>query len=227
MIPSILKKKIKHFVKRSLQLPLKLRLGYCGKDNDIHLPCHVGLPSHLFLHDYALIQPGCRFIIVSGNVFIGKWTSLSCNCIVVTGNHTPTVGINQRILERYHINDKEQDVKIDDDCWIGARVTVLGGTHIRRGSVVGANSLVNKQYPPYAVLVGSPARIIASKFTIEQIIEHEKYLYPEEERFSKTELEEIFEKYYKDKKSIGIDTVKTEDEIHVKHNAHMQFKIKE
>ena len=69
----------------------------------------------------------------------------------------------------------------------------------KRGSVVGSNSLLNKEYPPYAVLVGSPARIIASKFTIDQIMKHESLLYPEEERFTRTELEDIFNNYYSDK----------------------------
>lgn len=207
-------------------LPIKSRLGLCGKDNDIHYPYHLWKPSHISLQDYTLILPDCRFIIHTGNVYIGKWSSLSCNCIVVTGNHVPTVGVNQRILGRYHINDKEQDVNIDEDCWIGARVTILGGTHLRRGSVVGANSLINKQYPPYAILVGSPARIIASKFTIAQIIEHEKCLYPEEERLTQKELEDIFDEYYKDKKSIGTDTITGEDKKYMAGNAHMQYQLR-
>lgn len=95
--------------------------------------------------------------------------------MIVTGNHVPTVGLNQRIIERLHINDNEKGVYIDEDCWCGANVTLLGGTHLKRGVVVGANSLVNKEIPPYAVVVGSPAKIIASKFTLEQIIEHESH----------------------------------------------------
>lgn len=216
---------VKHFVKRFLQLFYKTRLGYCGVDNDIHFPCHLGNPSHIFLQDFTLVQPGCRFIIHTGNVYIGKWSSLSCNCIVVTGNHVPTVGINQRLLARTHINDRESDIHIDEDCWVGVRVTILSGTHLRRGSVVGANSLLNKEYPPYAVLVGSPARIIASKFTIDQIMKHESLLYPEEERFTRTELEDIFNKYYSDKKTIGIDQVKSEDIGCLLENASMQYKI--
>ena len=172
-----------------------------------------------------MVQPDCRFIIHTGNVYIGKWSSLSCDCIVVTGNHVPTVGINQRLLGRNHINDREADVHIDEDCWVGVRVTILSGTHLRRGSVVGANSLLNKEYPPYAVLVGSPARIIASKFTIDQILKHESLLYPEEERFTRSELEEIFNNYYKDKKTIGVDQVKSEDIGYLLENASMQYKI--
>lgn len=101
----------------------------------------------IFLDDYTLIQPLCNFIIAGGKVVIKKWTSLSFGCTVVTGNHVPTVGINQRVLERFHINDKEEDVLIDEDCWIGTGATLLSGTHLRRGCVVGAKTLVNKDYP--------------------------------------------------------------------------------
>jgi hypothetical protein len=40
---------------------------------------------------------------------------------------------------------------------------------------------------------GVPAKVLKFRFTPEQIIEHEKKLYPEEKRFSREELEKIFE----------------------------------
>lgn len=89
---------------------------------------------------------------------------------------------------------------MEEDVWIGARVTLLAGSHIGRGAVVGANTLVNKEIPPYAVVVGSPAKIIAAKFTIDQIMEHERILYPEKKRFTKEYLEELFNQYYTGKR---------------------------
>lgn len=216
---------IKRLIKKGLQIPYKSRLGYCGKDNDIHYPCYLGKPSHIYLYDYTLIQPGCRFIIHSSKVYIKKWSSLSCNCTVVTGNHVPTVGVNQRILGRYHINDVEKDIHIDEDCWVGANVTILGGTHLHRGVIVGANSLVNKEIPPYAVIAGVPARIIASKFTIDQIIAHEKKLYPKNERFSREELELLFNKYYEDKKNIGKSEIEYSDLKNIRKHKDMQYAV--
>ena len=61
------------------------------------------------------------------------------------------------------------------------------------------------------MLGGNPARIIVVKFTIEQIMEHEKILYPEEERFSRTYLEELFEKYYKGMKIVGTSNLSPKD----------------
>ena len=112
-----------------------------------------------------------------------------------------------------HIRDKETDIIVEEAVWIGVNCTLLAGAHIGRGSIIGACSLVNKEIPPYAVAVGSPAKVIASVFTIDQIIEHEKHLYSENERFSREYLVELFNQYYEGKKSIGINVSLTEDEL--------------
>ena len=51
-------------------------------------------------------------------------------------------------------------VVIEDDVFIGARTVVLKGTHIGRGSVVGAGSVVVGEIPPGVIAAGAPARII-------------------------------------------------------------------
>lgn len=63
-------------------------------------------------------------------------------------------------------------IEIGSDVWIGCNVTILRGCKIGNGAIVGANSLVNKDVPPYAIVVGSPARIVKYRFddkTIEKL----------------------------------------------------------
>lgn len=67
--------------------------------------------------------------------------------------------------------------------------------------------------PPYALVVGSPAKVVGVKFTIDQILEHEKALYPERERFSREYLEELFAKHYEGKKVFGVQTKLTEEDL--------------
>lgn len=55
-------------------------------------------------------------------------------------------------------------IEIGNDVWIGANVTILRGVHIGDGAVIGANTLVNKDIPPYAIVVGCPARVIKYRF---------------------------------------------------------------
>jgi acetyltransferase-like isoleucine patch superfamily enzyme len=51
-------------------------------------------------------------------------------------------------------------VLVESDVWIGARSVVLDGVTIRRGSVVGAGSVVTRDVPEYAVVAGNPARVL-------------------------------------------------------------------
>lgn len=196
---------------------LTLRSQYCipkfaqmdSTTTQIGYPILVTRPDRVFLSPCVRIQSGARFIIHTGRLIIGRNTALSFGCTIVTGNHTPTVGIPHFHLGSQHKNDRERDIVIGEDCWIGANVTLLSGAQISRGCVVGACAMVNKFTPPYAVVVGCPARIIASKFTKDQIIRHEQKLYPENERLTEQQLDEIFEKYYQGMRSIGVEDVES------------------
>lgn len=54
-------------------------------------------------------------------------------------------------------------IVVEDDVWIGARVTVLSGVTIGQGSIIGANSIVTKDVPPYSVYVGN--KVIKKRFS--------------------------------------------------------------
>jgi acetyltransferase-like isoleucine patch superfamily enzyme len=51
-------------------------------------------------------------------------------------------------------------VTIEDEVWLGENVCVLPNVTIGKHSVVGSNSVVTKDIPPYSVAVGTPARVI-------------------------------------------------------------------
>lgn len=224
MISSIL-----HFFvslpRKPKQYFIKKKLGHCGKDVIISMPCRLSKPQNVFMSDHTLIQPNCTFIMNEGKVFVGKWTVIASNCTIITDNHIPTVGINHRMLGRYHINDKVKDIHIEDDCWCGAGVTLMSGASLGRGCIAAAGALVNKSIPPYAVVAGVPAKVIASVFTKEQIVEHEKCLYPEEKRMSRQELDELFNKHFDGKKSIGIEGMSSEDRLKALEHKYMQESI--
>jgi virginiamycin A acetyltransferase len=56
------------------------------------------------------------------------------------------------------------DTVVGNDVWIGQNVTVMPGVHIGDGAIIGANSVVAKDIPPYSVAVGNPCRVVRKRF---------------------------------------------------------------
>lgn len=53
---------------------------------------------------------------------------------------------------------------IEDDVWIGTRVTILAkNIVIGKGSIIGANAVVTKNIPPYSIVVGNPAKVVKTR----------------------------------------------------------------
>jgi maltose O-acetyltransferase len=55
---------------------------------------------------------------------------------------------------------KSSPIVIEEDVWIGFNSTILKGVTIGKGAIIGAGSMVTKDVPPYAVVVGIPQRQI-------------------------------------------------------------------
>jgi len=67
-------------------------------------------------------------------------------------------------------------VVVEDDVWIGHGAIVTSGITISRGAIVAAGAVVVHDVPRYSIVGGVPARMIAMRFTEEQIHEHERIL---------------------------------------------------
>lgn len=196
-----------------INLPAKSEFGHIGNNTIIEYPCHVETPSNLFLEENTKLRNGAT-IINSPNekVYIKKYTAIAANCTIITAGHKSTVGIPHFLLGSSHINDKSKDIIIEEDVWIGANVTLLSGAHLSRGCIIGAGSIISKYVPPYALVVGPSAKILKVKFSLDDILEHEKNIYPPSERLSKEDLKIIFEKYYQDVPVFGVNSILSDEE---------------
>lgn len=67
-----------------------------------------------------------------------------------------------------------QDCIIGNDVWIGVGAIIRRGVTVGNGAVIGANSFVNRDVPPFAVVAGCPARIIKYRFAPDKIKRLEK-----------------------------------------------------
>ena len=56
------------------------------------------------------------------------------------------------------------DTVVGNDVWIGQNATVLPGVHIGDGAIVGCNSVVGSDIPPYTIVAGNPAKPIRKRF---------------------------------------------------------------
>ena len=176
------------------------KFGYVAESAKLIPPLNIFNPHNVFMYEHTKVEDSTISAAI-GKFIMKKYSAAAEGLSVHTGNHMMVVGkfyrtvTNADKLESGQVFDK--DVIVEEDVWIGCNVTLLSGAHIGRGSIVAAGAVVAKSTPPYAVIGGVPAKFIKFKWTIDEILEHEVALYPEEERFSREELEQIFEQYKK------------------------------
>lgn len=178
----------------------KKQYGFYGNHVILQPPIIITNPQNIYLNDNINIFGNSQLIISSKGKFIMKKNSGAAQGLtVITGNHTtkPTIGIWHKEVIQDVSTDKDSDIIIEEDVWIGSNVTLLPGVIIGRGAIVGAGSVCRNSVPPYSIVIGNPAKVISFKYTPEEIIEHECLLYPESERLSLEYLEKNYQKYYK------------------------------
>ncbi len=189
----------KYFLSRYFTIPLfpnvhsKARLGSC--DFIVNRDNLVLAETATLKNDNVIMNGKARFIMK-------KWSGAAEQLMVITGNHMFISGkkgidISDEVKKQEDfVKEYDKDVIVDEDVWIGARVTILAGVHIGRGCEIGAGTVLRKSTPPYSIVIGNPAKVIGFRFTPEEIIDHEKELYPEEERLPLNLLEKNYDKYF-------------------------------
>ena len=108
---------------------------------------------------YVFINHGALFSTPLG-AKIGNYVMIGPKCSFLSVNHDFTDWKKPMIFQKLSI----QPIIIEDDVWIGANVTVLGGIKIARGAVIAAGAVVTKDVPAYAVVGGVPAKLIKYRF---------------------------------------------------------------
>jgi maltose O-acetyltransferase len=99
------------------------------------------------------------YINAIGGISIGDYVLIGSNVTISSGRH-PIEDSDPPIFARETI---PLPITIEDDVWIGAGAVIMPGITLRKGTVVGANSVVTKDTAEYAVVVGAPARHIRNR----------------------------------------------------------------
>ena len=116
------------------------------------------------------------------NVKIGNFCSIARNVSIQEFNHDfnrMTTYFVKKNLERKPSKEdliSKGAINIGHDVWIGAHSVILSGSTIGTGAVIAANSVVSGIVPPYAIVAGTPAKVIKYRFDdkiIAQLLESE------------------------------------------------------
>lgn len=117
----------------------------------------IKLGKNSYIVRYSILESGegCE-IIIGQNCAIGPYVKM------YTVGKVTNQNLNQNPLSP-NLKFQKDNIVIRDGCWIGANVSIKGGVEIGENSVIGMNSVVTSDVPPYCVAAGCPAKIVKYK----------------------------------------------------------------
>lgn len=138
--------------------------------------CSIGQAT---IGAYSYLAPKAVLNIAT----IGRYCSIGDRCTIGPTQHPAgwlttspvsykTVFAGTSLPSNSPSHEELKPVTIGNDVWIGSDCAIMGGVSIGDGAIVGYGSVVTKDVPPFAIVGGTPARIIRMRFpdeTIERI----------------------------------------------------------
>ena len=116
----------------------------------------------LIIHDHAQVSWGVR-IAVNREVIIEEYVRISWNCSISDSDGHP----RQADLRAKDVAMSPRDIRPVRICkyaWIGNGSYILKGVTVGEGAVVGANSVVISDVPPYSLALGNPAEVVMRNY---------------------------------------------------------------
>lgn len=150
--------------------------------------------------------------VIIGNVKIGKNCGIFPNAVIRGDDNSIEIGDGSNIQDCCVVHcDEDHNVKIgknvtighcamihgaiiEDDCLIGINATVLNGSRIGRGSIIGANTLVKADMivPENSLVLGTPGKVTKHD---EKFREQARQNAKEYQRLSKNHKDRKYQKY--------------------------------
>lgn len=182
--------KFKYIVRALLNLPhpseKENHLDFIGENSSIEKPLLIIGKKNIFCGENTSIGVNAWLgaygtyldkiynpkIIIGNNVRIGNYACLTAinkieikdGCLfseyVYVSDHAhgvdPSTGLSPKDQDLF----SKGPVVINENCFIGYRVSILPNVTLGRNCVVGAHSVVTKSFPDYSMIAGSPAKLI-------------------------------------------------------------------
>jgi acetyltransferase-like isoleucine patch superfamily enzyme len=154
----------------------KLRFGksisFQGVPNLAHGTQIKIITGEILIGKGLRVQPRAYFAAVNGgHIVFGNNVSINRNTIVIS-HESITIGdgcaIGPNVLMYDHDHSfgteglmrgyKTSPINIEKNCWIGAGVIILRGSHIGEGCVIGAGTVVKGDIPPHSIVTSEVSK---------------------------------------------------------------------
>ena len=129
----------------------------CGKHVNIERKAHFASGVDIEIGDYSGI--GINAHIPNGTI-IGDYVMMGPNCFILDVNHKVS-DVDTPMCFQGHVPKKI--TRIGNDVWIGRDVHMTPGRTVADGSIIAMCAVLTKDFPPYSVVGGNPAKLIRSR----------------------------------------------------------------
>lgn len=143
--------------------------------NGIQLGDNVSVGKNTTIECSGTLKDLGKGLNVGDNVGLGTHGFFGCAGGIEIGDNTIFGNYVSMHSENHNFLDHSQPIrlqgvnrkgiKIGNDCWIGAKVTILDGTIIGNGCIVAAGAVVCGHFPENVIIGGVPAKIIKQRFS--------------------------------------------------------------
>lgn len=119
-------------------------------------------------------------------LIIGSFVSIAAGVRFILGGNHPTDHLLNFPVRVKMLGWREEcyskgPIEVGDDVWFGQEAMILSGSRIGKGAVIGARAVIAGEVPPFAIVVGNPARVVRKRFPddiIRQLLELDYNSFP-------------------------------------------------
>jgi acetyltransferase-like isoleucine patch superfamily enzyme len=148
-------------------------IGTLGKNSLV-----IGHNSTIGVFSRVVVSSGYQnlgeYIFIGNNVGVGGYSNIGGSGGVKIGDNTIIGPYFSAHPENHNFDyidipirlqgTTRKPINIEENCWLGAKVTVLAGVTIGKGSIIGAGAVVTKDIPANSIALGAPAVVVKKRF---------------------------------------------------------------